>query len=140
MPKRKTATDDSSSSSATGRRAVVAARVVPQAGGAAPQVSPQGPSPSANPGFGWNSLLSGLPGEPDEEDHEGWVERLFGNERSGCTSPPNAGLLGAEPPLPSPSKTKRGRGGGPRAGRRGPPPGPAPPRKKRRPARTRPLG
>ena len=61
-------------------------------------------------GDGWSSLLSGLPGVVDEEDHEGWVERLFGNERSGATSPPQPGLLGFPPSAnPSQSKNKRQR-------------------------------
>jgi hypothetical protein len=115
MPKRKQAADEAASS--TSRRAVVAARVVVNPGGpgASPQqvTSPNGPEQRQGGGFGWSSLLSGLPGEPDEEDHEGWVERLFGNERSGCTSPPNAGLLGE---APSPSKNKRVRGAGARRG------------------------
>ena len=92
------------------RRAVVAARVVGGANGTDQLLPPTGAG--ATQSFGWSSLLSGLPGEEVEEDqdHEGWVERLFGNERSGCTSPPNAGLLG-DGKGSSPQKGKRGKNG-----------------------------
>ena len=92
------------------RRAVVAARVlVPNGPGdvLGTATSPTLPERGQGQSFGWSSLLSGLPGEPDEEDHEGWVERLFGNERSGCISPPNPSLLG-DPKLPSPVAIKKG--------------------------------
>ena len=112
MPKRRAAAQDDSPASQ--RRAVVAARIVPASGSAEPG--------SGSSGFGWSSLLSGLPGEVDEEDHEGWVERLFGNEGRNCTSPPGVPtLLAIEAALPSPvakhgkSATRNSRGGGRRS-------------------------
>jgi len=48
-------------------------------------------SPSSTPcAAGWSSLLSSLSGEPDDEDHERWLEGLFGSEQRtpGCISPP----------------------------------------------------
>ena len=106
MPKRKTPADPAQS-----RRAVVAARIVPAGG----------PNPSAGgAGSNWGSLLSGLPQDPNDEDHEEWVERLFGNERQGSTSPlHSSALLGGDPGMgvhqiqAPPSK------GGPRSGNTG---------------------
>lgn len=114
MPKRGRGSGVPPADDSTMRRQVVAARVImPTGDGLSSAVSPTGSERQQGQGFGWGSLLSGLPGEPDDEDHEGWVERLFGNERSSCTSPPNAGML--DPNLPSPSKSKRSR---PSGGRR----------------------
>ena len=96
MPKRKAAVPDAQ------RRAVVAACVVVNVDGSTSQQGgPSTVSPACLPG--WSSLLSGLPQEPDDDDdHEGWVERLFGNERErqGCTSPLHPSLLsgGSHPP------------------------------------------
>ena len=87
MPKRKAAENS------TARRAVVAARVVVPSN-ANPSPGSASGSGSNNNGFGWGSLLSGLPQEPNDEDHEEWVERLFGNEQRGCTSPLHNSLLG----------------------------------------------
>ena len=85
MPKRKTAAQQAEEAQAM-RRQVVAARVVVPNGSdcLSSALSPTGSAPTVGQGFGWSSLLSGLPGEPDDEDHEGWVERLFGNERQGA--------------------------------------------------------
>mmetsp|Transcript_34005 Transcript_34005/g.89440 ORF Transcript_34005/g.89440 Transcript_34005/m.89440 type:complete len:293 (-) Transcript_34005:687-1565(-) len=110
------------------RRAVVAARVVVadgpdkfQQNDASQQLSPTNGAP------GWSSLLSGLPGEPDEEDHEGWVERLFGNEQQrmhGCISPPNGMSCGFSGSSPSIGGSQRGpaRGGRARGKARAPHP------------------
>ena len=110
MPKRGTpkppAQPGTHANNGSGRPVVVGARatVNPADSGISPPNVPNGS------GFGWSSLLSGFSGEPDEEDHEGWVERLFGNERSGATSPPQPGMLGlAQPPTVQNAQAKNKR-------------------------------
>ena len=67
MPKRGRGTGASAADEAMARRQVVAARVVMPNGELSSAVSPTGPERQAGQGFGWSSLLSGLPGEPDDD-------------------------------------------------------------------------